>query len=109
MGWTALGLAGQDPGASPGDDRLAGELRIPFTSGVLIGIGETREERIDALLALRALGEEHGHIQEVIVQNFRAEPGTRMASHPAATIPIHYSWTIAVARILLGPRTGMCN
>ena len=54
--------------------RLAGELAIPFTSGILIGIGETREERIDALLALRALGEEHGHIQEVIVQNFRAKP-----------------------------------
>src|SRR5262245_4132557 len=62
--------------------RLAGELAIPFTSGILIGIGETREERIDALLALKALGEEHGHVQEVIVQNFRAKAGTRMASHP---------------------------
>ena len=60
--------------------RLAGELAIPFTSGILIGIGETREERIDALLALKALGEEHGHVQEVIVQNFRAKPGTRMAA-----------------------------
>jgi FO synthase len=59
--------------------RSAGELAIPFTSGILIGIGETREERIDALLALKALGEEHGHVQEVIVQNFRAKPGTRMA------------------------------
>ena len=63
--------------------RLAGELAIPFTSGILIGIGETREERIDALLALKALGEEHGHVQEVIVQNFRAKAGTRMASHPS--------------------------
>src|SRR5262245_23130175 len=53
--------------------RLAGELRIPFTSGILIGIGETRGERIDALLALKALGEEHGHLQEIIVQNFRAK------------------------------------
>src|SRR5262245_56373029 len=55
--------------------RLAGELAIPFTSGILIGIGETREERIGALLALKALGEEHGHVQEVLVQNFRAKPG----------------------------------
>jgi len=82
--------------------RLAGELRIPFTSGILIGIGETREERVDALLALRALGEEHGHVQEVIVQNFRAKPGTRMASHPEPSLEDHL-WTIAVARILLGP------
>jgi FO synthase len=82
--------------------RLAGELSIPFTSGILIGIGETREERIAALLALKALGEEHGHVQEVIVQNFRAKPGTRMASHPEPSLDDHL-WTIAVARILLGP------
>jgi FO synthase len=82
--------------------RLAGELAIPFTSGILIGIGETREERIDALLALRALGEEYGHVQEVIVQNFRAKPETRMASHPEPSLEEHL-WTIAVARILLGP------
>jgi FO synthase len=83
--------------------RLAGELAIPFTSGILVGIGETREERIDALCALRAVGEEHGHVQEVIVQNFRAKPGTRMASHPEPSLDEHL-WTIAVARILLGPR-----
>src|SRR3990170_3265365 len=82
--------------------RLAGELAIPFTSGILIGIGETRAERIDALLALRALGEEHGHVQEVIVQNFRAKPGTRMAAHPEPALDDHL-WTIAAARILLGP------
>ncbi|HUG64792.1 MAG TPA: 5-amino-6-(D-ribitylamino)uracil--L-tyrosine 4-hydroxyphenyl transferase CofH [Gaiellaceae bacterium] len=82
--------------------RLAGELRIPFTSGILIGIGETREERIDTLLALKALGEEHGHVQEVIVQNFRAKPETRMASHPEPSLDDHL-WTIAAARILLGP------
>ncbi len=82
--------------------RLAGELRIPFTSGILIGIGELREERIDALLALKALGEEHGHLQEVIVQNFRAKPGTRMASHPEPSLDDHL-WTIAAARIVLGP------
>ncbi|MBA3432620.1 MAG: 5-amino-6-(D-ribitylamino)uracil--L-tyrosine 4-hydroxyphenyl transferase CofH [Actinobacteria bacterium] len=82
--------------------RLAGELAIPFTSGILIGIGETRAERIEALLALRALGEEYGHLQEVIVQNFRAKFGTRMASHSEPSLEEHL-WTIAAARIVLGP------
>jgi FO synthase len=82
--------------------RLAGELSIPFTSGILVGIGETREERIDALLTLRTLASEHGHLREVIVQNFRAKPGTRMAAHPDASLEEHL-WSIAVARILLGP------
>jgi FO synthase len=82
--------------------RLAGELSIPFTSGILVGIGETREERLDALVALRALAGEHGHLREVIVQNFRAKPGTRMAEHPDASLEEHL-WSIAVARILLGP------
>ncbi|HWL33444.1 MAG TPA: 5-amino-6-(D-ribitylamino)uracil--L-tyrosine 4-hydroxyphenyl transferase CofH [Gaiellaceae bacterium] len=79
---------------------LAGELRIPFTSGILIGIGETRAERLEALEALRVLHERHGHLQEVIVQNFRAKPGTRMASHPEPSLDDHL-WTIAVARLLL--------
>jgi FO synthase len=82
--------------------RLAGELRTPFTSGILIGIGETREERLDALLALKALGEELGHVQEIIVQNFRAKPGTRMAAHPEPSLEEHL-WTIAAARLVLGP------
>jgi FO synthase len=79
---------------------LAGELRIPFTSGVLIGIGETRAERLDALRALARLHERHGHLQEVIVQNFRAKPGTRMAAHPEPDLEEHL-WTIAAARLLL--------
>ena len=62
--------------------RLAGELSIPFTSGILVGIGETREERLEALVALRELASEHGHLREVIVQNFRAKPETRMAAPP---------------------------
>jgi FO synthase len=82
--------------------RLAGELGIPFTTGILIGIGETREERLDALLAIEALGREHGHVQEVIVQNFRAKPGTRMAQHPEPPLEDHL-WTIAAARLVLGP------
>jgi FO synthase len=80
----------------------AGEARVPFTTGILIGIGETREERLEALLAIRELGECHGHVQEVIVQNFRAKPGTRMADHPEPALDDHL-WTIAAARILLGP------
>jgi FO synthase len=79
--------------------RLAGELRIPFTTGVLIGIGETREERLEALNAISELGE---HVQEVIVQNFRAKPGTKMAGHPEPSLD-ELMWTAAAARIVLGP------
>ncbi len=82
--------------------RLAGEARIPFTTGILIGIGETRAERLDALLAIRELHSRHGHIQEVIIQNFRAKPGTKMADAPEPSVDEHL-WTLAAARILLGP------
>jgi FO synthase len=82
--------------------RLAGELSVPFTSGILIGIGETRRERIEALLALRDLHQRYGHLQEIIIQNFRAKPGTRMANAPEPSVEDHL-WTIAVARILFGP------
>jgi FO synthase len=80
----------------------AGEERVPFTTGLLIGIGESRAERIDALLAIRELAKRFGHVQEVIVQNFRAKPGTRMADAPEPKLE-ELLWTIAVARILLGP------
>lgn len=80
----------------------AGEAGVPFTTGILIGIGETRAERIDSLLALRALHERYGHLQEIIVQNFRPKPGTRMADHPAAAIDEHL-WTIAAARLIFDP------
>ena len=82
--------------------RLAGEARVPFTTGILIGIGETRAERIESLLALRAIHREYGHLQEIIVQNFRAKPGTRMASAPEPDLE-ELLWTIAVARLILGP------
>jgi FO synthase len=82
--------------------RAAGDLAIPFTSGILVGIGETREERLEALLDLRSLAEEHGHLGEVIVQNFRAKAGTRMAEHPDASLDEHL-WSIAAARLLLPP------
>src|SRR5438105_7792421 len=79
----------------------AGEQRVPFTTGVLIGIGETRAERIDALQAIGRLSRRYGHVQEVIVQNFRAKPGTRMADAPEPSLD-ELLWTIAVARIVLG-------
>ena len=82
--------------------RDAGELQIPFTSGILIGIGETRRERIESFLALRGLHEEFGHIQEIIVQNFRAKADTKMANAPEPDLD-DLLWSIAVARIVFGP------
>ena len=79
----------------------AGKARVPFTTGLLIGIGETRVERIEALLAIRALHERYGHIQEIIIQNFRAKPATRMARASEPTIDEHV-WTIAAARLIFG-------
>jgi FO synthase len=81
--------------------RAAGEQQVPFTTGILIGIGETRLERIESLLAIRELHDRHGHIQEIIVQNFRAKPGTRMAQHPEPDLA-DLQWTIAVARLIFG-------
>jgi len=80
---------------------LAGELRIPFTTGILIGIGENWQERIDSLIAIRELHERHGHIQEVIVQNFRAKPTIPMRDHPDASKDDMVK-TIAIARLILG-------
>lgn len=81
--------------------RHAGELSVAVTSGILIGIGETRTERIDALLALRDLHQDHGHLQELIIQNFRAKPGTRMANAPEPDIT-DQAWTIAMTRLIFG-------
>lgn len=80
----------------------AGEAAIPFTTGILIGIGETRTERIEALLEIRDVHERHGHIQEIIVQNFRAKPGTKMAKAVEPSLEEHL-WTIAAARLIFGP------
>jgi FO synthase len=81
----------------------AGRQRVPFTSGILVGIGETRLERIQSFLALRGLHERHGHLQEVIVQNFRAKPGTRMAGCTEPGLD-DLMWTAAVARLIFGAR-----
>jgi FO synthase len=82
--------------------RAAGELAIPMTTGLLIGIGETRRERIEALLALREIHDAHGHVQELIIQNFRAKPGTAMAGAPEPALE-EQLWTVSVARLLFGP------
>jgi 7,8-didemethyl-8-hydroxy-5-deazariboflavin synthase CofG subunit len=81
----------------------AGKLSMAFTTGILIGIGETMEERIDSLLAIRTLHEKYGHIQEVIVQNFRAKPDIPMATHPEPSLEDMLR-TIAIARLILGPQ-----
>ncbi len=81
----------------------AGKLSIAFTTGILIGIGETMEERIDSLLAIRTLHEKYGHIQEVIIQNFRAKPEIPMAAHPEPSLEDTLR-TIALARLILGPQ-----
>ena len=84
----------------------AGAAKVPFTTGILIGIGETRLERIESLLAIRRLHRQHGHIQEIIVQNFRAKPGTKMRTAPEPDLN-ELLWTIAVARILFGSETSI--
>ncbi len=81
--------------------REAGELNIPFTTGILLGIGETRAERVASLAAIRALHQRYGHIQEVIIQNFRAKPTTAMAGR-AEPETVDIARTIAVARLMLG-------
>jgi FO synthase len=96
-----FGSPDKDPRARLETIRLAGAERVPFTTGILIGIGETRDERVDSLLALRALHLRFGHIQEVIIQPFRAKPGTRMADAPEPDLE-ELLWTIAVARLAFG-------
>ena len=86
--------------------RTAGSMQVPMTSGILIGIGETRSERIEALLALRAIDREFGHLQEIIVQNFRAKPDTKMHAAPEPAMD-ELCWTIAVARLIFGPAMSM--
>ncbi len=86
--------------------RNAGRLKVPFTTGVLIGIGETKEELVESLLAIRDIHLRYGHIQEVIVQNFRAKPGTPMGGHPEPTWD-YLLWAVATARIILGPEANI--
>ena len=95
------GSPDKDPAVRLETIALAGQAQVPFTSGILIGIGETREERIESLLALRTLHAQYGHLQEVIVQNFRAKQNTKMAQAPEPDLD-DLLWTIAVARLIFG-------
>ena len=82
--------------------RAAGELAVPFTTGLLVGIGETRREIVESLLALRSIHDRYGHIQELIIQNFRAKADTPMAEVADAGLELH-QWAIATARLIFGP------
>ena len=101
-GMPHYGSPDKDPQRRLETIRLAGEMSVPFTSGILIGIGETRLERIESLLALRKLHRQYGHIQEIIIQNFRAKAGTKMVMAPEPSLD-ELLWTIAVARLIFGP------
>ena len=97
-----FGSPDKDPAVRIAMIETAGRQHVPFTSGILIGIGETRRERILSLLVLRDLHARYGHLQEIIIQNFRAKFGTRMAG--AAEPPLEeVLWTAAIARLVLGP------
>lgn len=102
-GMPHYGSPDKDPAVRLEALRLAGEAKVPFTSGILIGIGETRIERVESLLALRDLNDAYGHIQEIIIQNFRAKPDTKMAGAPEPDLD-ELLWTLAVTRILFGPQ-----
>lgn len=97
-----FGSKGKHPAARLATMAAAGEHAIPFTTGILVGIGETRMERIESLLAIRALAERHGHIHEVIVQNFQPKEGTRMANVMPPSME-ELLWSAAAARLILGP------
>jgi len=97
-----FGSPDKDPDLRLASIRAAGEAKVPLTSGILIGIGETRRERLESLQSLRQLHDEYGHLQEIIVQNFVPKPGTKMhAAAPAAFEEL--AWTTAAARLIFGP------
>jgi FO synthase len=105
-GMAHFGAPDKKPAARLETLDAAGAARVPFTTGILVGIGETFEERIEALLAIRSAHERHGHIQEVIVQNFRAKHDTPMADHPEPSV-YEMRVAIAFARLILGPDVGV--
>ncbi len=84
----------------------AGRLRIPFTTGILIGIGETREERVESLFAIAEMHQRYGHIQEVIIQNFRRKPDIRFRDHDEPSA-LEMARTLAVARLILPPEISL--
>jgi FO synthase len=100
------GTLSKDPAARVATIRAAGSARVPFTTGILVGIGETRGEIVDSLFALRDLAVETGAIQEVIVQNFRAKADTPMR-HSAEPVPRWFARVVAMARWILGPEANV--
>ena len=105
-GMAHFGAPDKKPEARLATLEAAGRARVPFTTGILVGIGETFDERVDALLAIRQSHERHGHIQEVIVQNFRAKPDTLMAGHSEPGMD-EMMTAIALARVVMGPDVGV--
>lgn len=105
-GMAHFGAPDKKPAVRLATLEAAGRARVPFTTGILVGIGETYDDRIDALLAIRASHERHGHIQEVIVQNFRAKPDVAMALHPEPS-PKDMTLQIALARLIMGTDVGI--
>ena len=101
-GMPHYGSPDKQPAARLETIRLAGGAKVPFTTGLLIGIGETRLERVETLLAIRDLHAQYGHIQEVIIQNFCAKDATLMAMAAEPSLEDHL-WTVAAARLILGP------
>jgi FO synthase len=102
-GQVHYGSPDKDPAVRLAVIEDAGRVRVPFTTGILVGIGETMRDRAESLLALRDAHERHGHVQEVIVQNFRAKPQTAMRDAPDADL-LEYVAAVATARLVMGPR-----
>ncbi|MDQ3785291.1 MAG: bifunctional FO biosynthesis protein CofGH [Actinomycetota bacterium] len=105
-GMAHFGAPDKKPSVRLATLEATGAAQVPFTTGLLLGIGETWPERIDALLAIRASHRRHGHIQEVIVQNFRAKPDVAMAGHPEPEVD-EIALAIALTRLILGPGIGV--
>ena len=101
-GQVHFGSPDKDPALRLAVIEDAGRARVPFTTGILVGIGETLHDRAESLVALRSAHERHGHVQEVIVQNFRAKPRTAMQGAPDAEL-LEYVAAVAVARLVMGP------
>jgi len=97
-----FGSPDKDPEVRLASIRAAGLARVPLTSGILIGIGETRQERLDSLVVLKELHDQYGHLQEIIVQNFMPKAGTKMHDVSPPSFD-ELLWTTAAARILFGP------
>ena len=96
---------GKDPQLRIKTIENAGKLKIPFTTGLLIGIGETLEERADSLLEIRRIQDKYGHIQEIIIQNFKPKPGIEMENHPEPSL-LDMIRTVAVTKLLF-PECGV--